>query len=357
MKTEDFNILLDSILEKTRKTLGSKAKEYATDSDRLHNFKVGAKINGSTTIREAHNYLTKHLIKYIDWVLTGYTPTEAEAAETLGDIRNYTILEEAIWKEERDAKNQKEIEARLPIGAGIDPKGVFVNTPRLDEEGQLRKTDSDKLIDGVIKHCLREDAAVLKNANNHTDKKVLELGSKLSPSVMDLQNRSRKADAGIEKLQKDLADLDTKCFKLFQDLAVKLTETNRRISADTKASNCDDDLLSKIEDLGFKLAGLSNRLQVEANHVDTTEAKLASLIATEIGKLKQEIADGKSNLGWNLTNPVYTVTCKTIAKEIRDLDGKIIGYEYDLMPKGTSNETSNVSCSNSNSTNGPVHKG
>ena len=43
MKTERFNEVLESTINKCVRTLGCKAGEYATE-DRLHNFKVAAKI-------------------------------------------------------------------------------------------------------------------------------------------------------------------------------------------------------------------------------------------------------------------------------------------------------------------------
>ena len=42
MNNEDFRNNLDTIHEKIETVLGAKGEEYATDNDRLHNFKVAA---------------------------------------------------------------------------------------------------------------------------------------------------------------------------------------------------------------------------------------------------------------------------------------------------------------------------
>lgn len=102
MKASEFNKILASRLEKTRVTLGTKAKEYAMD-DRLHNFRIAALVNGSTAPRALWGMATKHLISIMD-IIEGRKPNDKGAVEEkIGDMINYLILLEAILQEDRDA--------------------------------------------------------------------------------------------------------------------------------------------------------------------------------------------------------------------------------------------------------------
>ena len=49
MEIKQFEEILLRRLASIQDVLGSKAKEYAQDGDRLYNFKVAARISGTTT--------------------------------------------------------------------------------------------------------------------------------------------------------------------------------------------------------------------------------------------------------------------------------------------------------------------
>jgi hypothetical protein len=109
MKYEDFNKLVEVILDECRQTLSKKATEYATDADRLHNFKQAAAIENSTPEKALRGMLTKHIVSVYDMI------TQVESGksfplplwrEKCGDIRNYMILLEALVAER--TKNVKE---------------------------------------------------------------------------------------------------------------------------------------------------------------------------------------------------------------------------------------------------------
>lgn len=98
----EFNELLDRRLLLIKNVLESKSKEYASTTDKLHNFKRAAQINNTHPARELHGFLTKHLVSYLDIlnkVENGeYIPMEI-IDEKLGDIINYFILQEAVFSE------------------------------------------------------------------------------------------------------------------------------------------------------------------------------------------------------------------------------------------------------------------
>lgn len=70
MTAAEFDAILADRLRKTREVLASKAGEYATDADRLHNFKRAAKEFG-------------------DWNKTSYGVGTGEAAALLGMLRKH----------------------------------------------------------------------------------------------------------------------------------------------------------------------------------------------------------------------------------------------------------------------------
>ncbi len=101
MTTEEFEDILEERLFQIRRTLSAKAAEYATD-DRLHNFKVAARVNNTTPARALWGMFTKHLVSVIDMVEGRIEPTDKLVDEKVGDMINYLILLEAVLKEGHD---------------------------------------------------------------------------------------------------------------------------------------------------------------------------------------------------------------------------------------------------------------
>lgn len=99
MNTETFNAIVDQRVEKIKATLIKKAAEYSSEDDRLHNFKVAARINGETPERALWGMMAKHLVSVIDIIADsnrGKLPSAAMRDEKLGDAINYLILLEAL---------------------------------------------------------------------------------------------------------------------------------------------------------------------------------------------------------------------------------------------------------------------
>lgn len=48
MNSKDFEALVDNRFKECRETLFIKGKEYSSDTDRLHNFKTAARVDGIT---------------------------------------------------------------------------------------------------------------------------------------------------------------------------------------------------------------------------------------------------------------------------------------------------------------------
>lgn len=82
--------------------MASKSNEYSTDSNKLHNFDIGARMTGKLREEIILGFALKHHISILDIVDNigkGILPTEAMVEEKIGDLVNYLILLEASIKE------------------------------------------------------------------------------------------------------------------------------------------------------------------------------------------------------------------------------------------------------------------
>ena len=106
MKQEEFNLLLERRLEQIRSTLVRKAGEYASNTDRLHNFKAAGAMLRSSAAQACLGFMTKHLVSVFDIVQEMDAGVIREGRneqidEKVGDAINYLILLEAILKEKK----------------------------------------------------------------------------------------------------------------------------------------------------------------------------------------------------------------------------------------------------------------
>lgn len=102
MTEKEFQDVLTTRLTKIKETLSSKAEEYATDNDKLHNFNVGARLTGQTRERVLWGFAIKHYISFLDILDNldkGKLPTEAMVDEKIGDLCCYLVLVEASLKD------------------------------------------------------------------------------------------------------------------------------------------------------------------------------------------------------------------------------------------------------------------
>jgi len=102
MKDKEFQEILQQRLKKIEQTLGQKAKEYAAEGDKLHNFNVGARITGQIREKVLWGFALKHYISFMDILddmELGKLPSEAMVDEKIGDLINYLVLVEASIKD------------------------------------------------------------------------------------------------------------------------------------------------------------------------------------------------------------------------------------------------------------------
>lgn len=101
MDNQKFQQVLKQCHQSIDNVLNKKAQEYATGSDRLHNFAVAAKLMGTTTPYACMGMLNKHLISIrdivVDYEKQNKIPTIELLDEKIGDAINYLILLKACF--------------------------------------------------------------------------------------------------------------------------------------------------------------------------------------------------------------------------------------------------------------------
>lgn len=94
MTSEVFNQHLQHMQTVTVDTLLAKAKEYATDGDRLHNFKVAADVQGISPTAALAGMMAKHTVSVYDMIGTGQVYPLELWEEKIKDSINYLFL---LW--------------------------------------------------------------------------------------------------------------------------------------------------------------------------------------------------------------------------------------------------------------------
>ena len=95
-----LNLVITNRHKTCLSTLDAKGEIYATQNDRLSNFKDVAQLNQTTAQKALWGMLSKHLITVRDMILSEKRPNDRWMEEYLGDVHNYIYLLEALWKEE-----------------------------------------------------------------------------------------------------------------------------------------------------------------------------------------------------------------------------------------------------------------
>ena len=98
MNTIEFNKIIEERIKKCCDMLIKKADEYATE-DRLHNFKIAAKLQNCTPITALAGMMCKHTVSVYDLIRDnekGKNIPETLWEEKIGDSINYLLLLTAL---------------------------------------------------------------------------------------------------------------------------------------------------------------------------------------------------------------------------------------------------------------------
>lgn len=123
MTPAKFQAVLNYRIDKIKKVLDSKAQEYASNNDRLHNFNLAAQVNNTTPAKALWGMATKHLVSVMDLVSGNTRPTTDLINEKIGDMINYLILLEAILLESCSEPCEKELRKEEMNGMIQPPQG------------------------------------------------------------------------------------------------------------------------------------------------------------------------------------------------------------------------------------------
>lgn len=125
MTAEEFNVILEKRIEVIRASLVRKAEEYASDEDRLYNFKAMARMSKCRPMRAWLGVAVKPLNDLIDMVNSGKAYPAERWDEKLMDAINYLILLEGMTHEEPVRVDMTHEE---PVS--VDIRKTLMRTPR-----------------------------------------------------------------------------------------------------------------------------------------------------------------------------------------------------------------------------------
>ena len=98
-KETDFDIEVQSTLQKIQELLLVKGKEYRRGNNPYHNFEVGAKMTNEIPEKVLHGFLLKHLVSYQDMINDieqGKLPKIEVVEEKFGDILVYFLIQKCL---------------------------------------------------------------------------------------------------------------------------------------------------------------------------------------------------------------------------------------------------------------------
>jgi len=99
--SEVFEKIVDEQMEICRETLGLKAEEYASDGDRLHNFRISAEMQHCTLQQALGGMMAKHTVSIYDLIASPESSDLSLWNEKIKDHINYLLLLKAILVEEK----------------------------------------------------------------------------------------------------------------------------------------------------------------------------------------------------------------------------------------------------------------
>jgi hypothetical protein len=100
MTPEEFSFIVDRQLQVCQDVLVDKARQYAPDDDRLHNFRVAAVLRGSNIVEVIAGMMVKHTISIYDMINSGQLFPLELWEEKITDHINYLLLLRAALHDE-----------------------------------------------------------------------------------------------------------------------------------------------------------------------------------------------------------------------------------------------------------------
>lgn len=97
-KEKNFEIEVQSTIQKIQNLLLVKSKEYQRNNNPYHNFEIGSKMSGEIPEKVLQGFLLKHLVSYQDMlndIEEGKLPKVELVEEKMNDILVYVLIQKA----------------------------------------------------------------------------------------------------------------------------------------------------------------------------------------------------------------------------------------------------------------------
>lgn len=97
-KEKNFEIEVQSTIQKIQNLLLVKGKEYRRNNNPYHNFEIGSKMSGEIPEKVLQGFLLKHLVSYQDMlndIEEGKLPKVELVEEKMNDILVYVLIQKA----------------------------------------------------------------------------------------------------------------------------------------------------------------------------------------------------------------------------------------------------------------------
>lgn len=127
MIASDFEAIFEHQVKQSREVLLAKAREYATDNDRLSNFKKAAVLTGGTPEQALWGFLAKHLISLTEMVSDEEDHSIPMWEEKIGDAINYLILLRAQVQETANSRASTNIMSDSTISLTTDNPAIHLS--------------------------------------------------------------------------------------------------------------------------------------------------------------------------------------------------------------------------------------
>lgn len=100
MNNDEFEQVVNEQMQKCVEILITKAKEYAGEGDRLHNFKTAAALEGVKPRQALAGMMAKHTVSVYDMCMSGKSYSMEMWNEKITDHMNYLLLLKGLLTEE-----------------------------------------------------------------------------------------------------------------------------------------------------------------------------------------------------------------------------------------------------------------
>lgn len=146
-------------IEKAKKVLLSKEKEYATKENRYHNFIESARIYGDCVKKTFFFFSLKHLTSIVDMLKENVSYNKEMVDEKIGDMFNYCVLLNSYVNKVPLEETLNNIESRFkdePIG--LHPEVIITDLEYSFRDSLSEKYFNDDFIFALLEaeECLNE---------------------------------------------------------------------------------------------------------------------------------------------------------------------------------------------------------